>query len=141
MPFGIGVTELVILLVALLIIFGPKRLPEMGRSLGKGMREFKDSISGQGRRRRARASTGLAVGAPPADEHRSRSEAARARHSLLAPRRTGPEASAAAPPSTGRKRRSSSILGELRQPAPDQPAHAGSGLSVAFAFRTTSSGG
>ena len=46
MPFGIGVTELVILLVALLIIFGPKRLPEMGRSLGKGMREFKDSISG-----------------------------------------------------------------------------------------------
>ena len=47
MPFGIGVTELVILLVALLVIFGPKRLPEMGRSLGKGMREFKDSISGK----------------------------------------------------------------------------------------------
>ena len=47
MPFGIGVTELVILLVALLIIFGPKRLPEMGRSLGKGMREFKDSVSGK----------------------------------------------------------------------------------------------
>ena len=46
MPFGIGVTELVILLVVLLIFFGPKRLPEMGRSLGKGMREFKDSISG-----------------------------------------------------------------------------------------------
>jgi sec-independent protein translocase protein TatA len=47
MPFGIGVTELIILLIALLIIFGPKRLPEMGRSLGKGMREFKDSISGK----------------------------------------------------------------------------------------------
>jgi sec-independent protein translocase protein TatA len=47
MPFGIGVTELVILLVALLVIFGPKRLPEMGRSLGKGMREFKESISGK----------------------------------------------------------------------------------------------
>ena len=47
MPFGIGVTELVILLVVLLIFFGPKRLPEMGRSLGKGMREFKDSISGK----------------------------------------------------------------------------------------------
>ena len=47
MPFGIGVTELVILLVALLVIFGPKRLPEMGRSLGKGMREFKDSIAGK----------------------------------------------------------------------------------------------
>ena len=47
MPFGIGVTELVILLVALLVIFGPKRLPEMGRSLGRGMREFKDSVSGK----------------------------------------------------------------------------------------------
>ena len=35
------------LLVALLV-FGPKRLPEMGRSLGRGMREFKDSISGEG---------------------------------------------------------------------------------------------
>jgi sec-independent protein translocase protein TatA len=46
MPFGIGVTELVILLVVLLVFFGPKRLPEMGRSLGRGMREFKDSISG-----------------------------------------------------------------------------------------------
>jgi sec-independent protein translocase protein TatA len=37
----------VIILVVLLVIFGPKRLPEMGRSLGKGMREFKDSISGK----------------------------------------------------------------------------------------------
>ncbi len=40
MPFGIGVTEMVILLIVLLVFFGPKRLPEMGRSLGKGMREF-----------------------------------------------------------------------------------------------------
>lgn len=37
--------ELIVLLIALLLIFGPKRLPEMGRSLGRGMREFKDSIS------------------------------------------------------------------------------------------------
>ncbi|MBA2297102.1 MAG: twin-arginine translocase TatA/TatE family subunit [Actinobacteria bacterium] len=49
MPFGIGVTEMVILLIVLLVFFGPKRLPEMGRSLGKGMREFKDSISGNDR--------------------------------------------------------------------------------------------
>ena len=35
-----------ILLIVLLLIFGAKRLPEMGRSLGKGMREFKDSVSG-----------------------------------------------------------------------------------------------
>jgi sec-independent protein translocase protein TatA len=33
-------------IVVLLVIFGPKRLPEMGRSLGKGMREFKDSVTG-----------------------------------------------------------------------------------------------
>jgi sec-independent protein translocase protein TatA len=48
MPFGIGVWEILILLVVALLVFGPKRLPEMGRSLGRGMREFKDSISGRG---------------------------------------------------------------------------------------------
>jgi sec-independent protein translocase protein TatA len=47
MPFGIGVWEIVILLLVALLIFGPKRLPEMGRSLGKGMREFKDSVTGR----------------------------------------------------------------------------------------------
>jgi sec-independent protein translocase protein TatA len=46
MPFGIGIWELLILLLAVLLIFGPKRLPEMGRQLGRGMREFKDSVSG-----------------------------------------------------------------------------------------------
>ena len=38
--------ELLLVLLVVLLVFGPKRLPEMGRSLGKGMREFKDSISG-----------------------------------------------------------------------------------------------
>jgi sec-independent protein translocase protein TatA len=47
MPFGIGIWEILILLLVVLLVFGPKRLPEMGRSLGKGMREFKDSISGK----------------------------------------------------------------------------------------------
>jgi sec-independent protein translocase protein TatA len=47
MPGWIGFPELIVLLVVLLLIFGPKRLPEMGRSLGKGMREFKDSITGK----------------------------------------------------------------------------------------------
>ena len=42
----IGIPELVIVLVILLVIFGPKRLPGLGKSLGSGMREFKDSISG-----------------------------------------------------------------------------------------------
>jgi sec-independent protein translocase protein TatA len=68
MPFGIGVTELVILLVALLIIFGPKRLPEMGRSLGKGMREFKDSISGKDDDDEA-VHHRLAQELPPVEEH------------------------------------------------------------------------
>lgn len=47
MPFGIGPLELVILLVIVLLIFGAKRLPEMGRSLGSGMREFKKGVSGE----------------------------------------------------------------------------------------------
>ncbi len=47
---GIGPMELVIVLVIALIVLGPKRLPEVGRSIGRGMREFKDSISGSDRR-------------------------------------------------------------------------------------------
>jgi sec-independent protein translocase protein TatA len=43
---NIGPMELVIVLVIALIILGPKRLPAAGRSLGQGMREFKDSITG-----------------------------------------------------------------------------------------------
>jgi sec-independent protein translocase protein TatA len=45
MPFGIGPLELIIVLVIVLVVFGPKRLPDLGRSLGSGMREFKDSIT------------------------------------------------------------------------------------------------
>ena len=46
MPGFIGLPEIMLLGLLALILFGPKRLPEMGRGLGKGMREFKDSISG-----------------------------------------------------------------------------------------------
>jgi sec-independent protein translocase protein TatA len=46
MPGFIGVPELLLLGLLALVLFGPKRLPEMGRGLGKGMREFKESISG-----------------------------------------------------------------------------------------------
>jgi sec-independent protein translocase protein TatA len=49
MPFGIGPLELAIVLVIILVIFGPKRLPAAGRALGQGMREFKDSITGKDR--------------------------------------------------------------------------------------------
>jgi sec-independent protein translocase protein TatA len=46
MPGFIGVPELLLLGLVALLVFGPKRLPEMGRGLGKGMREFKDSVTG-----------------------------------------------------------------------------------------------
>jgi sec-independent protein translocase protein TatA len=44
---GLGVPELVIILVIVLLLFGAKRMPEIGRQLGGGMREFKDSITGK----------------------------------------------------------------------------------------------
>ncbi|HEX5782455.1 MAG TPA: twin-arginine translocase TatA/TatE family subunit [Solirubrobacteraceae bacterium] len=45
---NVGPTELIIVLVIALVILGPKRLPQAGRSLGQGMREFKDSLTGSG---------------------------------------------------------------------------------------------
>jgi len=45
-PFGVGPLELVIVLLILLVIFGAKRLPEIGRSLGSSAREFKHGITG-----------------------------------------------------------------------------------------------
>ena len=46
---NIGPMELAIVLVVALLVLGPKRLPEVGRSLGNGLREFKDSLQNQGR--------------------------------------------------------------------------------------------
>ena len=46
MPINVGPMELIIVLVIALLVLGPKRLPEVGRSVGRGMREFKDSLSG-----------------------------------------------------------------------------------------------
>ncbi len=88
MPFtgGIGVTELIIVLVIVLVIFGPKRLPAMGRSLGSGMREFKDSITGKNKddddedeeRAELTAAEAAPAEAPPAE---APPEPARAEHS------------------------------------------------------------
>lgn len=44
MPFNLGMTEMLVILLILLLVFGAKRLPEMGASMGKGIREFKKSI-------------------------------------------------------------------------------------------------
>ena len=68
MPFGIGIWEILILLLVVLLVFGPKRLPEMGRSLGKGMREFKDSISGKDDDDDEAVHHRLAQELPPVDE-------------------------------------------------------------------------
>lgn len=50
MPFNIGLPELIIVLVIALIVLGPKKLPSFGRSLGSGMREFKESLTGDPKR-------------------------------------------------------------------------------------------
>ncbi len=47
---NIGPMELIIVLAIALIVLGPKKLPEVGKSVGKGMREFKDAIGGGDRR-------------------------------------------------------------------------------------------
>jgi sec-independent protein translocase protein TatA len=48
MPVSVGPMELILVLAIALIVLGPKRLPEAGKALGKGLREFKDSVSGLG---------------------------------------------------------------------------------------------
>jgi sec-independent protein translocase protein TatA len=51
MPGSIGPLEIVLVLVIALVVLGPKKLPDVGRSVGRGMREFKDAISGMDHRR------------------------------------------------------------------------------------------
>lgn len=50
MPFNVGLPELLIVLVIALIVLGPKKLPDAGRALGNGLREFKDSLGGGSKR-------------------------------------------------------------------------------------------
>jgi sec-independent protein translocase protein TatA len=58
-------THMLLLLTVLLIVFGSKRLPELGRSLGSGMREFRHSLSGQGQ---LQEPSDDPPAAPPADQ-------------------------------------------------------------------------
>lgn len=44
MPFNIGIAETIVIFLVVLLLFGAKRLPEIGTSLGKGIREFKSSV-------------------------------------------------------------------------------------------------
>ena len=66
MPFGIGPLELVIVLLILLVIFGAKRLPEIGRSLGSSAREFKAGITGD-----KDSSEGEAISGPKQEDGKS----------------------------------------------------------------------
>ncbi|MDX6728173.1 MAG: sec-independent protein translocase protein TatA [Baekduia sp.] len=69
----IGAPELIVVLVIALLVLGPKRLPDAGKSLGRGMREFKDSLSGD--RRDETSDLGAAAAAPAvlADQERATS--------------------------------------------------------------------
>jgi sec-independent protein translocase protein TatA len=58
------VTDVIVVLVVALLIFGPKRLPMLGRSLGQGLREFKDSITGDSEDSESEERPALAPGAP-----------------------------------------------------------------------------
>jgi sec-independent protein translocase protein TatA len=53
--FDISPIQIVIVLAIALLIFGPKRLPEIGKSMGRGMREFKDSVTGKDEKEQKRA--------------------------------------------------------------------------------------
>jgi sec-independent protein translocase protein TatA len=48
---NVGPLELIVILAIALIVLGPKKLPEVGRSIGKGMREFRESLGGESDRR------------------------------------------------------------------------------------------
>ena len=68
---NVGPFELAIVLIIALIVFGPKRLPELGRSLGKGIREFKGSVSGDDKdedERKAPAEIEPSPGAPRSED-------------------------------------------------------------------------
>jgi len=62
----LGWPEIIIILVVLLLLFGAKRLPEMGRSLGRGMREFKDAVTGNEPPERQELASPPAEAPPPA---------------------------------------------------------------------------
>lgn len=67
---NVGPMEILVVLVVALVVFGPKRLPELGHSLGRGIRDFKDGISGkeaeEGSERQALTASGAEAVAAPA---------------------------------------------------------------------------
>lgn len=68
MPFGTSPVQLLIVLVILLVVFGAKRLPEIGRSLGSSAREFKDGISSDSKDEKEDGT--VLTGPPPREENK-----------------------------------------------------------------------
>ncbi len=77
MPGNIGPLEIGIVLIIALLVFGPKRLPELGKSLGKGIREFKGSISGEHDDEDEKPQLSSSPVAPPPSEKAPEAEAVR----------------------------------------------------------------
>jgi sec-independent protein translocase protein TatA len=64
--FGLGATELIVILVIALVIFGPGKLPELGSALGRGIRDFRKSVDGiEGKEDEAEEGAGDAEKADP----------------------------------------------------------------------------
>src|SRR3954451_22261933 len=72
---NVGPLEIGLVLLVVLVIFGPKRLPDLGRSLGRGMREFKDSVTGKDKDELPSGESSTdTVKAEPADGERERAQ-------------------------------------------------------------------
>ena len=93
--FGIGVPELILILVVGLIVFGPGKLPEMGRTLGKGLREFRRASKAQPSAQQPPAPSAQETTQPPAPATAESAAAAVAAH----------RAAQAEPPAGGEQKR------------------------------------
>ena len=88
---NVGPIEIIIVILILIVIFGPKRIPELGRSVGQGMRNFKQSVTGRERDEEPRKLERERVGSPapaeptPVDAEPVRASAAEPRESAGAP--------------------------------------------------------
>lgn len=82
--FDFSPVQIVLVLAIALLIFGPKRLPEMGRSLGRGIRDFKDQLTGDARAERIEVPTtstpDLSAIAAEAEAERAAASERRAEH-------------------------------------------------------------
>ncbi len=79
---NIGTQEMILILVVVLLLFGGKKLPEMARGLGKGIREFKDASEGIKREVSAQIDKANAEDAKTPDKLTDHNDVAKARHDV-----------------------------------------------------------